>query len=518
MNPAAGGIVSTSQIRSKFFTWRNSFARKWTAYSVLILALAGSFTSPALALERIQFIPPGESAGRGPQAESGSLRTGRDPQAESGSLRTAGRGPQAESGSLRTAGGSPAHAPSTDPSVLNEAGWQPALPAAPAMQISGQEQVQTRTARSMQLPTQIQAPPVVSQEMNSLRSRQDGGAPSPLQEKGIPSMPPTQSSAAANPSSTGSNGTIRVALNCSTSTADIVLPDGGQIYDEASQKLLAELPPQSYWQIKEVNGYSGKQLQLLGKTGSTANNRVLLASGLSNYEPAAYTRKFVSSVKSGFTRPPRIIDADGAKFALPVKTIAAQPVPAGEESKVRQVSTQNKSAINSSAKPVPPPPVVSGYVISTSRQNGVVSFNGKTYRGKLIIKPRNGEDPNFLVINQLDLEDYLLSVLPSEMPPYWGLDALKAQSIAARSYALANMNKHDKEGYDLKASTEDQVYLGVQTETEQSNRAVAETTGQVLKHNGKVVSAFFHSASGGATETSEHVYGGKVHYLKSVPD
>jgi stage II sporulation protein D len=104
------------------------------------------------------------------------------------------------------------------------------------------------------------------------------------------------------------------------------------------------------------------------------------------------------------------------------------------------------------------------------------------------------------------------------MPSGWNLEALKAQSIAARSYALANVGKHQSEGYDLKASTEDQVYLGIQTESDNSNRAVAETRGQVLKHNGKVVTAFFHSAGGGCTEKAEHVWGGKVPYLKSVPD
>jgi stage II sporulation protein D len=104
------------------------------------------------------------------------------------------------------------------------------------------------------------------------------------------------------------------------------------------------------------------------------------------------------------------------------------------------------------------------------------------------------------------------------MPSSWPLEALKAQAIAARSYAAANIGKHGKDGYDLRATTDDQVYSGVASENENSNLAVGLTTGLVLKQEGKPITAFFHSTSGGATEFSENVWGKSLSYLHSVPD
>jgi SpoIID/LytB domain protein len=170
----------------------------------------------------------------------------------------------------------------------------------------------------------------------------------------------------------------------------------------------------------------------------------------------------------------------------------------------------------------------------------VFAVNDKLYRGALLIKPQvkpqvktqvlnpvvfpatvaatSVSSTTFNLVNILCLEDYLLSVVPSEVPSKWHSEALKAQAIAARSYALANLNKHGNEGYDLKATVEDQVYRGVVSETEETNAAVQTTEGVVIKHENKVVSAFFHSTSGGVTEVSENVWGKPLPYLKVVHD
>lgn len=147
--------------------------------------------------------------------------------------------------------------------------------------------------------------------------------------------------------------------------------------------------------------------------------------------------------------------------------------------------------------------------------DGVIGVNGKFYRGSIIIKLGK---IGLHAINIVDLEDYLLSVVPSEMPSNWPAEALKAQAIAARSYALANLGKHESDGYDLKANTEDQVYSGVTAETQSVNEAVAQTAGIVAKHSGKVITAYFHSGSGGSTEASEHVWQKELPYLKAVYD
>ena len=92
-------------------------------------------------------------------------------------------------------------------------------------------------------------------------------------------------------------------------------------------------------------------------------------------------------------------------------------------------------------------------------------------------------------MNDVPLELYIQGVVPSEMPPSWEHDAHKAQAIAARSYAIANMGKRAKHGYDLNDTPEDQAYGGASAETSQTNDAVLETEGIVLIHEGKIIPA-----------------------------
>lgn len=160
-----------------------------------------------------------------------------------------------------------------------------------------------------------------------------------------------------------------------------------------------------------------------------------------------------------------------------------------------------------------------GYLVTSKNKDGLISFNNRVYRGAIWLKPvRAGAEISFQAINLVDLEDYLLSVVPSEMPTSWHKEAVKAQSIAARSYAVANYWKNERDGYDLKDTIDDQVYLGVESETAVGNLACDETSGIVLKHNQKVISAFFHSTSGGATELGENVWGKEIPYVQSVVD
>lgn len=144
--------------------------------------------------------------------------------------------------------------------------------------------------------------------------------------------------------------------------------------------------------------------------------------------------------------------------------------------------------------------------------NGYVSTKGKWYHGKLMVKNVNGK---LIVINDVDLENYLKGVVPSEMPASWEYEALKAQAIAARSFALANLGKQAKNGYDLKDNTEDQAYGGASAETNKTNKAVDETHGLVLTYDMKIISAYYSASAGGMTSAS--VWGGYAPYLHSVP-
>ena len=151
-------------------------------------------------------------------------------------------------------------------------------------------------------------------------------------------------------------------------------------------------------------------------------------------------------------------------------------------------------------------------VVARPDGEGYVSTKGKWYRGKLMLKVSEGK---LTVINDVNLEDYMRGVLPSEMPASWEYEALKAQAIAARSYALANLGKQAKYGYDLKDNTEDQAYGGASAETNRTNRVIDETEGLVLTYDMKIISAYYSASAGGMTNTNS--WGNSLPYLRSVP-
>lgn len=145
---------------------------------------------------------------------------------------------------------------------------------------------------------------------------------------------------------------------------------------------------------------------------------------------------------------------------------------------------------------------------------GFVSTKRRWYRGEFIIENRDG---SLVVVNNLPLEDYMLGVVPSEMPSKWNYEALKAQAIAARSYAIANRGKRASRGYDLKDTPEDQAYGGASSETATTNSAVLETKGVVITYNKKVIPAYYSASAGGHTVNAGAVWNKDLPYLKSVP-
>lgn len=158
--------------------------------------------------------------------------------------------------------------------------------------------------------------------------------------------------------------------------------------------------------------------------------------------------------------------------------------------------------------------IYSDYVVLKAPPGGFVSAKGKWYRGLLIIQNKNKK---LTVINDIDLEDYLKGVVPSEMPSGWELEALKAQAIAARSYALANLGKRASLGFDLKDTPEDQAYGGASAETSTTNEAVESTTGLVLTYNMKVVPAYYSASAGGQTINASAAWGNDLPFIRSVP-
>ena len=150
--------------------------------------------------------------------------------------------------------------------------------------------------------------------------------------------------------------------------------------------------------------------------------------------------------------------------------------------------------------------------------DGVVLIAGRPYRGIGEVWTNSGG--TLAGINELPIEEYLHGVVPRELPPvpYGEPEAQKAQAVAARTYALANMGKRAADGYDLLPTTSDQVYGGKAAEHAVSTAAVDATTGVVAVYNGSLISTLYHSTSGGWTANSEDVYANAVPYLRGLPD
>jgi stage II sporulation protein D len=155
-----------------------------------------------------------------------------------------------------------------------------------------------------------------------------------------------------------------------------------------------------------------------------------------------------------------------------------------------------------------------GESLQATGQDAIRLAGKGAYRGSLIFVPRDG---GLYAINSVPLEAYLRGVVPNEMPADWPAQSLRAQAVAARSYALATADGGLFDAYD---DTRSQVYGGIASEEQSTSQAVEATSGKVVRHNGEVATTFFFSTSGGRTENIEHSFVGSnpQPYLKSVKD
>lgn len=139
----------------------------------------------------------------------------------------------------------------------------------------------------------------------------------------------------------------------------------------------------------------------------------------------------------------------------------------------------------------------------------------KAYRGELEVRPGAGA---LTVVNELPMEEYLYGVVPGEVIPSWHAESLKAQAVAARTYAVSHLGQFASLGYDLKATVVSQVYGGVNLERASTNRAVDDTRGLIITYQGKPIEAFYSDSSGGYTEAAGEVWSKAIPYLQPVPD
>jgi stage II sporulation protein D len=151
---------------------------------------------------------------------------------------------------------------------------------------------------------------------------------------------------------------------------------------------------------------------------------------------------------------------------------------------------------------------------SGNEQSAPVRFNEKPYRGRLEVfsNPRGA----LTVVNVLSLEDYVRGVVPNELSPgsYPAIEALKAQAVAARTYAVRNRNQFASQGFDLLPTTRSQVYGGLSTEHPLSTRAVDETRGVVATYKDEPINALYTSTCGGRTEDVENIFNEATPYLR----
>lgn len=140
----------------------------------------------------------------------------------------------------------------------------------------------------------------------------------------------------------------------------------------------------------------------------------------------------------------------------------------------------------------------------------------KRYRGELEIVRL--EESDLTVINVLPLNEYLYGVVPGEIQASSHPEALKAQAVAARTYAISTFNKYSHMGFNMCDTTICQVYRGYSIEQPSTNKAVDDTLGEIVTYNGKVAQVFYFSSSGGMTEDVKNVWGSNIPYLVSVED
>jgi len=203
------------------------------------------------------------------------------------------------------------------------------------------------------------------------------------------------------------------------------------------------------------------------------------------------------------------------------------------EGKQPQPVTQQAASNNSPVRLTAHPALPSREVVASSRAgrmfsssapvsfatdnetNAPVRYNDRPYRGRIeVFTNLRG---SLTVVNELGLEDYVRGVVANELSPggYPAIEALKAQAIAARTYALRNRGQYMAQGFDLLPTTRSQVYRGLTSENPLSTRAVDETRGVIATYNGEPINALYTSTCGGRTEDSEKIFNEAIPYLRA---
>jgi stage II sporulation protein D len=149
-------------------------------------------------------------------------------------------------------------------------------------------------------------------------------------------------------------------------------------------------------------------------------------------------------------------------------------------------------------------------------QNAQTKYKTCRYYGDFQFARLTGD--NLTVVNYVNIEDYIKGVVATEMSESWPLEALKAQAVCARTYAMRNLNNYSSYGFDVTCDTYSQAYTGTSRVGANIVAAVESTAGQYAVYNGSLIEALYFSSDGGGTEDSENVFTNALPYLKGVLD
>jgi stage II sporulation protein D len=280
---------------------------------------------------------------------------------------------------------------------------------------------------------------------------------------------------------------IRVGLNMQAAYQYFSVQGDYRVLDVVTGSELAVARPGEQWQAK----CSGGAIELVrdGETVAVSDNPVAIEEMTRNIYALS-----VGDVLTDLTPEGEIvvIGAGGQKASLDSGMNKYQVLTREGQSRLQGNAEQNLLVLTS----------------------GGVS---RKYRGSLEFRANRDA---MTVINQLPLEQYLYGVIPGEMPSGWPEEAIKAQAVSARSYAMAQTTAGSYAGYgfDVQSNQQSQVYQGMDAENPRVSALVDGTRGQVLTCRGTVITAIFHSSSGGCTEDSEDVWQNPLEYIKAKPD
>lgn len=279
-------------------------------------------------------------------------------------------------------------------------------------------------------------------------------------------------------------GNVKVGLAVQSSTLGFKTSGAYHLVDQSTGKEITRLEQGEQWQVRVENGrimFEGRK----GRLGPLAG-------------------------------PVTVSEQD---LSIKILTGAGEAVESSSSGQFFVLNGEGElTSFNSVANPYAASPRKKAALATGDGLNLVSLISGAApakYRGSLEFRVENGK---LAVVNELNIEDYLRGVVPAEIPPAWPKEALKAQAVAARNYALQRVEVTRGSSYNVVNDQLSQVYRGYDAETAATNEAVEETRGMVMTSQGSLITAFFHASSGGYTENSEDVWLEQLPYIKGKAD